>query len=246
MARPIFEERWRNRFITRGRLCEGDAEIAGWSEAGLEARLRHFRKVWAGDAPGACWLDVGCGAGSYTRYLAERGVAAVGLDYSLPSVAKARLRGGAIPWLVGDATRLPLRPGALDGVLCFGVMQALAGPERVVTELVQAVRPGGSVWIDALNHNCLSAALQRMLARLRRRPLRLRFDRPEKLAALLEAAGGEAVRIHWVPILPRRLQILQPWVESRSMRGVLARLPWLGSLLSHAFVISARTRGGRA
>lgn len=241
MPRPTFEEFWRRRFTERGRIFDDDAGIAGWTESGLGARLRHFQTTWPGDAPGATWLDAGCGAGSYTRYLVDRGVHPIGLDYSLPSVQKARVRSdGSIAWLVGDATRLPVRPGSMDGVMCFGVMQALAGPEKAVAELLAAARPGGQVWIDALNRNALSTLLKRARARIRGGALALRYDNPSTLKQFLRTHGGSEVQIHWVPILPGPLQRLQPLVESAGMRRLLRRLPWLASALSHAFVISAR------
>jgi SAM-dependent methyltransferase len=241
MPRPTFEELWRRRFTERGRIFDDDAGIAGWTESGLGARLRHFQAVWPGDAPGATWLDAGCGAGSYTRYLADRGVYPIGLDYSLPSVQKARIRSdGSIAWLVGDVTRLPVVPGSLHGVMCFGVMQALAGPDKAVTELLAAARPGGQVWIDALNRNALSTLVKRLIAWLRGRPLGLRYDDPRHLREMLLAAGASEARIYWIPILPGSMQRLQPWIESRGLRRLFGRLPWLASPLSHAFLVSAR------
>ncbi|TDY03752.1 class I SAM-dependent methyltransferase [Thiohalophilus thiocyanatoxydans] len=241
MPRPTFEEIWRKRFTERGRVYDDDAAIAGWTESGLEVRLRHFQRVWPGDTAGARWLDVGCGAGSYTRYLASQGVAPLGVDYSLPSLQKARSRSDAsIPWLVGDATQLPLRPASVDGVMCFGVMQALSGPDRAVHELLALTRPGGQIWIDALNRHALTTVLNRLRARLRRRPLGLRYDSPAQLIRLLRAAGATEIRLYWVPILPGSLRRFQPWLESRPVRGLLAHLPWLASPLSHAFLIAAR------
>jgi ubiquinone/menaquinone biosynthesis C-methylase UbiE len=245
MPRSTFEELWRRRFTERGRVFDDDASIAGWTESGLEARLRHFKRVWPGDRPGALWLDAGCGAGSYTRFLAERGVTPLGLDYSLPSVQKARKRSdGQIAWLVGDATQLPVQAGSMDGVMCFGVMQALSGSEVAVRELMAAARPGGQIWIDALNQNCASTVFKRILTRLKRRSMSLRHDVPSELVRLLVTHGGKEVRLYWVPILPGALRRFQPWVESDFMRRVLNRLPWLASPLSHAFLVSAR-KGSR-
>ncbi|MFP4280548.1 MAG: class I SAM-dependent methyltransferase [Halochromatium sp.] len=241
MARSGFEERWRQRFVQRGRQFDDDAGIAGWTTSGLDTRLRHFQRVWPGDVPGARWLDAGCGAGSYTRYLASRAIDTLGLDYSLPSVQKARARSAkTIRWLVGDATKLPIRPGSMDGVMCLGVLQALSAPESVLTELLAATRPGGQVWVDALNRRSLATLIKRLRARLGGPPLNLRYDDPEQLRQRLLAQGAESVRIYWVPILPGRLQRLQPWIESRPMRWLLRRLPWLASPLSHAFLVAAR------
>jgi ubiquinone/menaquinone biosynthesis C-methylase UbiE len=241
--RPGFEENWRRRFIERGLRFDDDAGIAGWTTSGLAARLRHFRRVWPGDAPGARWVDAGCGAGSYTRMLAEHGIRPLGLDYSLPSVQKARARDdGSICWLVGDATRLPIREGSVDGILCLGVMQALSGPDLVVQELIRAVRPGGQIWIDALNRRCIPTWFRRLHHRLRGRALNLRYDAIDELTRLLEKHGAEDVKVYWVPILPAALGRLQPWVESAMIRSLLTGFPRLGSLVSHAFLVSARRR----
>jgi SAM-dependent methyltransferase len=241
MPRSTFEELWRRRFTERGRVFDDDAGIAGWTQSGLGARLRHFKRVWPGDGPGAAWLDAGCGAGSYTRFLADSGVSPVGLDYSLPSVQKARVRSdGGIAWLVGDATQLPVRPGSMDGIMCFGVMQALSGPDMAVRELMAATRPGGQVWIDALNRNALSTVIKRVYARIRRRSLGLRYDTPDRLTQLLLDHGATKVRLYWIPILPGFLQRFQPLLEARTMQRLLTRNPWLASPLSHAFLVSAR------
>lgn len=241
MARPGFEERWRQRFVERGRQFDDDAGIAGWTETGLDTRLRNFRAVWPGDVPGSLWLDAGCGAGSYTRFLAGRGMRAVGLDYSHPSVLKARDRSpDTISWLVGDVTALPVRPSSVDGVMCFGVLQTLTTPDRAIHELFATVRPGGQLWIDALNCDCLSTQIRAFLARRQGRSLNLRYDRPEALVHLLEAAGAEDVRLYWIPILPGAFRLLRPLLEIGPVRALLHRFRPLGSLVSHGFLLGAR------
>lgn len=239
--KPQFEEAWRRRFIERGNLFDDDASIAGWTRTGLEARLDNFRSVWPGDHAGAVWLDAGCGAGSYTRLLARSGVEPVGLDYSLPSVRKARARGDeGIAWVTGDVTRLPVRPGSLDGVLCFGVLQALDRPERAIAELTGAVRPGGQVWIDALNGRCLPTLARRAFAQLTGRSLPLRYHTARELADLMRRQGVRDVRLFWVPIMPAALARLQPLIERPRVRALLRRLGPLASPFSHAVLIAAR------
>lgn len=233
-----FELRWRNRFERFGRSYDSDALIAGWSASGLAARLRAFETLFDGAQQGE-WLDVGCGAGTYVRALLGRGVERVyGLDYSVPSLgkAKAMAAGDAAVWLAGDARRLPFRAAAFDGVLCFGVSQALADCEALVSELVRVTRPKGEIWIDGLNQSCLLHAGEILMGRLRREPLRVRYESAARLRCLLLAAGCGQAWIHWVPIFPQRLQRLQ----SVSERMRLGRIPGLGRVLSHAFSIRAR------
>jgi 2-polyprenyl-3-methyl-5-hydroxy-6-metoxy-1,4-benzoquinol methylase len=238
-----FEEGWRRRFIDRGRRFDDDAAIAGWTSAGLAARLRNFQRVWPGDRAQALWLDAGCGAGSYTRYLAERGVIPFGLDYSLPSVQKARERSPAgIAWMVGNVKQLPLQRGRLDGALCFGVLQALEQPDEAVAELMSVVKPGGQVWVDVLNSQCLPTLLQGLRAKRSGRPLPLRYHSADRMKELLRSCGADEVRVYWIPILPSRLARLQRWIESRWLRGLLRWIGPLASPFSHAVLLSARRR----
>ena len=241
-----FEKEWRARFEKFGRQGSDDASIAGWSCTGLAARVRNFRRVWPGDRPGTLWLDVGCGAGTYARLLADRDLQVVCMDYSLPTLVKARDRCPTIrEWCVADVTRLPLHSGAFDGVLCFGVTQALADSAPAVKALCDAARPGGQVWIDALNGWCLPNAAQRFVCWMLGRATRLRYESPRRLKSLVAGHGGTDITLHWVPILPERWQRFQGLVEHPLATRLLRGLPCLGALLSHAFVVSARRRAAR-
>jgi len=235
-----FESRWRRRFEEFATDRDDDAGVAGWSETGLAARLRHFKRLWMRDAAGALWLDAGCGAGTYTRYLSECGISVVGIDYSEPAVQKASERGGALGWIIADVRRLPFVAGAFDGVLCFGVTQALSDSTSAVRELGTVVRPGGHVWIDALNATCIPHALGRLWRRLRGRSMHLRYESPRKLRETMRVDGFTDVTLHWLPILPERLQRLQWVAESRLTIWLLRTVPGAGALLSHAFVLHGR------
>lgn len=239
---PSLEERWRRRFTERGRLFDDDAAIAGWSDSGLETRLRNFQYVWRGDCPGARWLDAGCGAGSYSRYLISRGLKVIGIDYSLPSVQKARVRGPmASNWVVADVRHLPFASKSMNGVMCFGVMQTLTHPDQVLDELIRVTVPDGQIWIDALNTDFLPTRLKRLKARFTFRELPLRYDRPAQLSSSLEQIGARNVRLYWVPILPARLQCFQSWIETPLARWAIALWPPLARLVCHAFVLSAQS-----
>ena len=233
-----FESRWRERFERFGRTYSTEAQIAGWSANGLMTRLRAFERR-CGSVSG-CWLDAGCGAGSYVRVLRSRGAERVcGLDYSLPSLAKARQTGAHDPgvtWLAADVRRLPFAAGRFDGVLCFGVTQALSDSAALVQELVRVTRPGGEVWLDGLNGHCLPDLARRFADHLMRRPNRLRFESARRLRQVLIEAGCREVNIGWVPVMPERLAGLQARVE----RIAQAPMPIAASVMSHAFLLHAR------
>ena len=239
-----FEARWRSRFTDYARARDDDAGIAGWSSTGLAARFRFFERQWSGAEAAGVWLDVGCGAGTYARYLARHGAEVVGVDYSLPSLAKARARSPAgVHWAMADARALPVGSAVASGVLCFGVTQALADSRALLEELARVTCPGGTVWVDGLNGWCLPNLAHRLGRWLRRRPQHLRYESPRYLKRLARRAGFEHVQLLWLPILPSRLHRFQKWLESPRAVALLQRLPLLALLLSHSMVIRARRAG---
>jgi ubiquinone/menaquinone biosynthesis C-methylase UbiE len=239
-----FEKRWRERFEEFATLRDDDAGIAGWSSSGLDVRFRHFLRAWEHSAHGKNWLDAGCGAGTYARYLASQGADVVGLDYCQPAAAKARARDTwNCRWAVADVTRLPLKAGGFDGVLCFGVMQALAESAPALRELAAQVGEGGEVWVDALNGVCLANALQRVSRWLRGKSVHLRYESPQRMKRMMQETGLVGVRIHWIPIMPARLKALQPLAESAAVGALLRHFPGLGALFSHSLMLTGTKPG---
>jgi ubiquinone/menaquinone biosynthesis C-methylase UbiE len=225
---------------------DDDASIAGWSITGLEARVRHFKHVWGANTPCSKWLDLGCGAGTYTRYLAEHQMETVGLDYSLTALEKARARfPRKSEWVAGDANCLPFKDKCFDGILCFGVSQALESSESLLKEIIRVSKPGSQVWIDGLN----AWSLPNMWDRARRwivgKPMHLRYESPARLKKKLYAVGVHDVQLHWLPIFPRRWQRFQWIVETRVSRWVLRQVPLFGIFFSHAFVLNGLCRTAR-
>jgi len=94
---------------------------------------------------GARVLDVGCGTGATLGLLRERGVRAVGLDYSTALAAEA---GEIADAVVGDAEGFPFRSETFDAACIECVLSALPGKRAAVTELARVVVPGGAVLLS--------------------------------------------------------------------------------------------------
>lgn len=240
-CQPSFEARWRERFEAFGKNGKDDAAIAGWSATGLATRLRNFALVWNADRPGALWLDAGCGAGTYSRFMVGRGLRVVAMDYSEPTIVKARARSAApISWCIADVNRLPVCSRSVDGAICFGVLQALTGSERAVRELARTVKVDGEVWFDALNAWCLPNVWDHVARRVSGKPMHLRYESGMGLKRLMRESGLAGVRLNWLPILPARWQRFQWLLETKSVRALFRYVPLLGLFFSHAFVVSGR------
>jgi ubiquinone/menaquinone biosynthesis C-methylase UbiE len=195
--------------------------------------------LWRVSDPGELWIDVGCGAGTYTDLLVQRGAVALGFDYSLPSLQQARSRyAGPSGWVVADGLNLPAATACADGVVCFGVMQAVSDSRTLIAELVRITKPGGQVWIDALNARFLPTVFKALRAKFTRRSGRLRFHSAKDIDILLRQNGAELVGVYRLAVLPDRLRILQ-----RLINGALRAWPPIAPMLSvfcHALVIEAR------
>jgi SAM-dependent methyltransferase len=87
-------------------------------------------------------LEVGCGTGHFSRYLASRSLRVVGMDRS-PAMLTA-LRSGDSPIVVvqADAHRLPFRDRAVDAVLFVTSLEFLEDPRRALAEAVRIARHG--------------------------------------------------------------------------------------------------------
>ena len=140
---------------------------------------------------------------------------------------------------VADVRKLPFRHARFDGALCFGVTQALADSEPAVHELTRSIKPGGQLWIDGLNGWCVIHAFGVLRRRLLGRPRHLRYESPSRITRLLQQCGFSDVQLHWLPIMPGRTPRLQRAVESRPVAWLLRRIPLLGAVACHAFIVHA-------
>lgn len=236
-----FEKRWQKIFQTFAQKHEHDAGIAGWTVSGLRARVRHFEYYFPEQGRGSgLWLDAGCGAGSYTRLLKCRDFQVAGLDYSLPSLVKARHKNGSgIAWLAGDVQALPFAQGTFTGALCFGVSQALSESDRLLREMTRVAESDAQLWVDGLNKWCLIHIISNIWRGIKKKPRHLRYESPYAMQGKLEKLGWKNVEILWLPIMPARLQWAQGILEKTWCRKLWQKLPLLGLITSHAFVLKA-------
>lgn len=97
-------------------------------------------------------LDVACGPGNFTGYLARRlppGGLAVGLDMSVAMLRQAIAdnadqRAG---YLRADAHCLPFGDESFDGVCCFAALYLVPDPYRVINEMTRVLATGGRIAI---------------------------------------------------------------------------------------------------
>jgi len=135
---------------------------------------RAVEKILPSFADRLLCLDLGCGDGSLSRFLAERQFKIVGIDQSDKMLAMARYK--AVERNVSGYAQyirasLPLSSDleqhyldSADIILCSSVLEYLEDPEEVLRQFSQLLAPGGVVLISLPNRFSFYRVCERALS----------------------------------------------------------------------------------
>jgi SAM-dependent methyltransferase len=170
-------------------------------------------------------LDVGCGTGHFTSWLARRGRRPVGLDRAPSMLASLRRRLPTCPVVLADAAALPVRDGAVDLVVFVATLEFLDDPRRALAEAARVARRG--LVVVALNRWSAGAVSRRLGPASRGALLPHGRDlSPPELRRLLGAAAAKRLaRLRWrSALLPRPLPTGPTALPIGDVVGVAAEL----------------------
>jgi len=185
-------------------------------------------------APGDRVVDLGCGWGTFSFALAERGLDVTGIDFSRRSIGFCEERAATLGpkhrprFVQADAGDTGLDAGAYDVVVAADLFEHLYpdDSDRVAREAFRLLRPGGRfvTWTPHRGH--ILEILKNRDIVLKRDPTHVDYKSMARMRALLEAAGFETERAYyevshlpglrtlerafqrWVPFLRRRIAVL--------------------------------------
>jgi len=157
------------------------AQLAiGWEQRyrkpSFQARERVLLKSLEGrELSGTLWLDAGCGTGTLSRWLAERGCRVMGFDGAPAMVRAAVQHSRSHPCScelafakIESLAQLPVPDVSVDGLLCSSVLEYVSSPEACLAEFVRVLKPGGQLLVSVPNSNSVVRNLQSMSHRLGR------------------------------------------------------------------------------
>ena len=185
---PLFEreaERYQDWYATAAgqRASRAETELLDW----LLAPFAGARTV----------LDVGCGTGHFTAWLAWRGLRPIGLDRAPSMLASFRRRHPALATVLSDAHALPLRNGAVDLVVFVTTLEFVESPPRALAEAVRVARFG--IVAVALNRWSVGALSRRFGSASRGAllPHARDFSGRELRSLFAEASQTRRSRVRW-------------------------------------------------
>lgn len=130
-------------------------------------RSRFARMLDRAIAPGARIVEIGCGTGQMSLYLARSERLVIGADLTRASLLLAAQAAGRfgidrVLFVETDLFSPGLRNGAFDVVYCSGVLHHTPDPRGAFRRIAQLARPGGMVILGLYN------AFARIPLRMRR------------------------------------------------------------------------------
>ena len=138
--------------LTHSRLCEqvfgldlcqeGQMDMAAVEDLLQRLALEHGQHL----------LDLGCGAGGISRYIAEQtGARVTGLDYSADAVAVARQRAegssASLDFVQADLNDLNLTPGGYDAAVMIDTIYWASDTAATLRRIIDALAPRGKLII---------------------------------------------------------------------------------------------------
>lgn len=223
--------------------------------ASIDAESNSFKKIEAllPILPsGAHVLDVGCGFGSVSEGLVQRGYRVTGMEINAEALACLESKGiAALNW---DLSRPFQMPERFDLILVLDVLEHVFDPAALVRECVKVLNPGGSILVTVpLYFDIVDRVKILFTGRIisydnlvygwaNYRRFRsynydhIRFFRPKEILQMLREQGLEIEYVGYGPIVGMG----KVWRAIRRTLGLRTSAFPLPSLLAHSMEIRAR------
>lgn len=103
-------------------------------------------------------LDVGCGAGFLSNYLAQKNhqVTAIDLSQSSLEVAKQYDSTSSVKYIHADAYQLPFADACFDVICAMDILEHVEHPARLIQEASRVLKPRGIFFFHTFNRTWLS------------------------------------------------------------------------------------------
>lgn len=113
-----------------------------------EARFKWVLRS-LGDVKGKKVLDIGCGDGALTYRVIKKGADVIGIDNSKEGIGLAKeifeKKKTSAKFILTSAYQIPIDDNSIDCVVCSDVIEHLAEPEKMLSEIQRVLRTQGKL-----------------------------------------------------------------------------------------------------
>ena len=158
---PVSPDAYDERWLASAWGAKANDRLLSGEELHPRPRLRRALQL-ARLTPGQSLLDIACGRGELPAIASERGVCAVGIDFSSTALGFAqRLKvkrqtrvpaSGAMELVRADACRLPFASNSFDRITLLDIIEHLVPPqlEMMLREVRRLLKPDGYAVLHTL------------------------------------------------------------------------------------------------
>lgn len=232
-----FEKKWQKMFDGMAKSGIKDFEKSIWTEHGAEGHERYFFHHFDNLKlkKGAKILDVGCGPGTYTQVLSDRGFKVCGIDFSkeMIKIAKKRDSLHRITYKQSSIYNLSFPNDYFDTVICIGVLQTTQNYKKALNELYRVTKPGGNFYLDALNKNSIKHALGKDKQKLKRYYY-------SELSESCKRIGFSSVKVKGIYYFHSRLKILENFIIDMKIHKILDTFLFLSQYGVNSFILTGK------
>ena len=172
-------------------------------------------------------LDLGCGHGGYSCVLSRAGAHVISIDLRRPEIALPA-------FTQGDATKLPFSAQSFPLVFCASLIEHVAEPACLLTEIRRVLSPGGAVYLSFPPFYTPVGGHQFKPYHLLGERWALRFSnyRVDSFANCFGSWGLYPLSIRRAKRLIKEAGLKIVHLSTRFFPLNVARLPWLGEFLT--------------
>ncbi|MBA2698821.1 MAG: demethylmenaquinone methyltransferase [Nocardioidaceae bacterium] len=119
---------------------------------GLDRRWRRAVVAAVDARPGHTVLDLAAGTGTSSATFAFEGATAIPCDFSVGMLRVGKRHRPRLPFVAGDATRLPFTDATFDATTISFGLRNVADHRRALAEMLRVTKPGGRLVVCEFSH----------------------------------------------------------------------------------------------
>jgi demethylmenaquinone methyltransferase / 2-methoxy-6-polyprenyl-1,4-benzoquinol methylase len=178
---------------------------------GLDRRWRRAVLTAVAPKPGERILDLAAGTGTSSLPLVFSGAVTVPCDFSVGMLTVGKRSRPRLPFVAGDAMRLPFADRTFDAVTITFGLRNVADPGAALEEMLRVCAPGGRLVVCEFSKPTFG-------------PFRRLYER-----YLTTAVPGVATRVSSAPESYVYLaETIQEWPDQQQLAAMIGRAGWRG------------------